>query len=145
MIHTKELRYGNKVLNRNGDVITVQQILCNTLVYYSQIEVNRELVIAKGPYQNEYFTEMNEVIKEVDYNEVQPISITPEILKKCGFRNFLREEWIISIGCSHIDFEFNNDGLKFRSPAPSLVSIKYLHQLQNFLYAISTHELDIEL
>jgi len=32
MLHAKELRFGNKVLTQNGEIITVQQILGNTLV-----------------------------------------------------------------------------------------------------------------
>ena len=31
-----------------------------------------------------------------------------------------------------------------RSPAPAHAGIKYLHQLQNFLYAITAQELAVE-
>jgi len=145
MIHTKELRYGNIAQTRDGELITVQQILSNTIIYDTQIEVNREAVNVNGSYGMDYITQMKEVVKEVDYQEINPIALTPEILKKCGFRNFLREEWIVSIGNTHIDFEYVNDGLKLRCPAPSLANIKYLHQLQNLIFAISMRELDVEL
>ncbi|HMC86484.1 MAG TPA: hypothetical protein VKI61_13220 [Chitinophagaceae bacterium] len=106
MIHTKELRYGNRVKTRQGEVITIQQILSNTLIYDGQIEVNREFVHVRGSYQTDYVTQLNEVVKEVDYSEVLPIALTTEILRKCGFRNFVRDQWIIRIGGTHIDFEF---------------------------------------
>jgi hypothetical protein len=145
MIPTKELRFGNKVRTRQGEVITVQQILSNSLIYDTQLEVNREALSIKGSRKGDYVTHISEVVKEVDCHEIEPIALTPEILKKCGFRNFLREEWIISIGNSHIDFEFIDESLRLRRPAPSLASIKYVHHLQNFLFAISTHELEVEL
>ena len=145
MIHTKELRFGNKVLTRQGEVITVQQILSNTIIYDTQLELSRESVSSRGLDNMSYITQLNEVIKEVDYQEIEPIVLTPELLKKCGFRNFLREEWIISIGNSHIDFVFIEDTLRLRCPAPSLTKIKHLHQLQNLLFAICSYELEIEL
>jgi hypothetical protein len=144
MIHTKELRYGNKVQTQDGEIITVQQILSNVIVYDTQIEVSGETVNAGKSYNSSYVAEMTEVIKEVDYQEINPIVLTPEILKKCGFRNFLREEWIVSIGNSHIDFVFIEGALRLRCPSPSLANIKYLHQLQNLIFAISTRELEIE-
>jgi hypothetical protein len=145
MIHTKELRFGNKVQNLQGEFITVQQVLSNTIIYDTQIEVNMEAVNVSGSYNTDYVSQLSEVIKEVDCQEIDPIILTPEILKKCGFRNFLREEWIISIRNSHIDFVFTDGGLRLRCPAPSLTNIKYLHQLQNLLFAIATHELEVEL
>jgi len=144
MIHTKELRYGNRVKTRQGEVITIQQILSNSLIYDGQIEVNREFVHVRGSYQTDYVTQLNEVVKEVDYSEVLPIALTTEILRKCGFRNFVRDQWIIRIGGTHIDFEFTDSRLMLRSPAPAHAGIKYLHQLQNFLYAITAQELAVE-
>ena len=145
MIHTKELRFGNKVRTRQGKIITVQQLLCNTLIYDSQIEVNREVVTAGRSYGTDYITQLNEIVKEVEYSDVDPIILTADVLQKCGFRNYLREQWILRIGNQNIDFEFMDGGLRLRNPAPSLATIKHLHQLQNFLFAITTHELEVAL
>ena len=145
MLHAKELRYGNKVFNKDGQVITVQQILSNTLIYDTQIKVSREMASVRSSYKTAYTTEFVEVIKEVDYNEIRPISLTPKILEKCGFRNYIREEWILSIGNSHIDFEFTMKGLRLRHSHSSQINIKYLHQLQNWLFAITGHELNVDL
>jgi hypothetical protein len=156
MLHAKELRYGNKVQNHHGEVITVQQIFCNTLVYDTQINVSRrestmerESAVDKNSasdkgssLKTKYATQFIEVIKEADFQEVEPIALTPQILKQCGFRNFVRDEWIFSIGNSHFDFEFNAGGMRLRNLTPSRVSIQYLHQLQNFLFAIAGYELD---
>jgi hypothetical protein len=144
MLLTKELRFGNKLQTREGDFITVQEIHSNTIIYDMQLELNREAVNVKGSRKQDYVIQLNEVVKEVDCQELLPIELTPEILKQCGFRNFLREQWIITIGNSHIDFEFMEGILKLRCPAPALSKIKYLHQLQNLLFAIAGHELEIE-
>jgi hypothetical protein len=146
MIHTKELRFGNKVQTRQGEIITIQQILSNAIVCETQIEVNSEaLELSGASAEGEYLFELNEVVRELDIDEIYPIALTPEILKQCGFRNFVREEWIISIGNSHIDFVYTDNILRLRCPAPSLSNIKHLHQLQNLLFAITSQELEIEL
>jgi hypothetical protein len=145
MIFSKELRFGNKVQNQGGEVITVQQILSNTLIYDTQIKVSREAAGIRSSHKTAYTTKFIEVIKEVDFQDIDPIVLTPRILEKCGFRNFVREDWILSIGNCHIDFEFVADGLRLRNSTPSRIGIKYLHQLQNFLFAIAGYELEVDL
>ncbi|MDP4148098.1 MAG: hypothetical protein Q8932_10760 [Bacteroidota bacterium] len=140
MIRANELRYGNKVRNQRGEVITVQQILCNTLIYDTQLSVSRETAQTRGAYRTAFAAEVTEVVKEADFNDIEPITLTPRILEKCGFRNFVREEWIFTSGSSHIDFEYTSEGLRLRHPTPSRVSIRYVHQLQNFLFAITGME-----
>ena len=134
MIHAKELRFGNKVRTRDGETITVQQILGNSLIYDTQIKVNREVAAVRGSLRTAYASQFIEVVKEADYQEIEPIVLTPKVLEKCGFRNFVREEWILSVGSTHVDFTFTEEGLRLRQPLPGAVSIKYLHQLQNFLF-----------
>ncbi|MDR3712419.1 MAG: hypothetical protein P4L51_06360 [Puia sp.] len=146
MLHAKELRYGNKVFNSKGEIITVQQILCSTIIYDTQMNISAELAPVKGFYESSYSSQMVEVVKEAEYQEIDPILLTPGILEKCGFRNFIREEWIVTYGNnSHADFEFTSDGLRLRHPTPSRVSILYLHQLQNFFFAVTGLELEVNL
>lgn len=141
MIHAKDLRFGNKVQTRDGETITVHQILGNSLIYDTQIRVNREVAAVRGSLRTAYASQYIEVVKEADYTEVEPIVLTPKVLEKCGFRNFVREEWILSLGSTHIDFTFTEGGLKLRQPTPGAVPIKYYHQLQNFLFSVMGHEL----
>ena len=143
MIHTKELRFGNKVKNHQGQVITIQQLHCKTVIYDSQIEVNREAVAMEGSDGLGYITQLNEVVKEADYAEIEPITLSGDLLRQCGFRNYRLQQWILSIGKKHLDFEFMNEELTLKAPAPSLITIKWLHQLQNFVYAILGCELQI--
>ena len=145
MLQAKDLRIGNKVFNRKGEVITVQQLLANTLIYDTQINISRKVANAGAFYEDSYTTEVIELIKEVDFNDVTPVSLTPKILEKCGFRNYLRDEWIISVGNTHTDFTFSGEGLRLRHSTPTRVGIKFLHQLQNFFYAITGHELEVDL
>jgi hypothetical protein len=145
MIHAKELRFGNKVQTQKGKVITVQQILANTLIYDTRIRVSREVAGSNGSYRQAYNSPFIEEVQEADFQDIDPIVLTPRILGKCGFRNFVRDEWIYTIGNSHLDFEFTGDGLRLRNPTPSQAPIRTLHQLQNFLLAIAEHELEVEL
>src|SRR5580658_3712178 len=145
MIDAKKLTMGNKVQNQGRQCIPVQQIVANTLIYDTQIKVSREPASVRASYKTAYTTQFIEVVKEADFQDIDPIALTPRILEKCGFRNFVREEWIFSIGNCHIDFEFVADGLRLRNSIPSRMGIRYLHQLQNFLFAIVGYELEIDL
>ena len=145
MIHAKELRYGNKVQTLLGETITVQQILSNTLIYDTEIKVTQEMASVGKSYKTTYYTQVVEVVKEAEFQEILPIVLTPKVLEKCGFRNYVREEWILKVGGSHLDFEFNEDGLRLRHPLPSQIRLRHLHQLQNFLFSIVGHELEADL
>ena len=145
MLHAKDLRTGNKVFNQRGEVITVQQILSNTVVYDTQLNVNRQTSKVSGGYNYSYTMQVVEVVKEAELQEIEPIELTPKMLEKCGLRNFVREEWILTYGNTHTDFEFTRDGLRLRHATPARVGIRYVHQLQNFFYAITGLELEIDL
>lgn len=142
MIHTKELRIGNKIKTRQGQVITVQQILSNSIIYDRKIQVHRELVPMGGYRINEQHAQLNEVIKELDSNDIEPIALTEDILRQCGFRSFMRELWTLKINNSNFDWEFWEGKLRLRNPAPCLHGIQYLHHLQNFLHAAADYELE---
>lgn len=147
MLHAKDLRFGNKVFNKKGEVITVQQILSNTIVYDTAINVSRRQLSKVSGFYNaaSYTTDVLEVVKEAAMQEIVPIALTPKILESCGFRNFVRDEWILTHGNVHTDFIFNEEGLRLRHATTSRVKIIYLHQLQNFFYAISGQELEVNL
>jgi hypothetical protein len=145
MIHAKDLRFGNKVQTRDGEMVTVHQLLGNSLIYDTQMRVSREVAAVRGSLRTAYASQYVEVVKEADYDEVEPIVLTPKVLEKCGFRNFVREEWIFSVGNTHIDFLFTDEGLKLRHSTPGAVPIRYYHQLQNFLFSVMGHELVSEL
>ena len=146
MLHAKDLRYGNKVYNKRGEVITVQQILGTSIVYDTTLNVNRrQLAKVSGSYNESYTTYVVETVKEAGLQDIEPVKLTPQILEKCGFRNFVRDEWILTHGNVHTDFIFNEEGLRLRHATSSRVKITYLHQLQNFYYAITGVELDVNL
>lgn len=145
MIQAKELSFGNKVFNQNGEIITVQQLLHSTVVYDSQMKISKETANIRGSNVISYTSEVIEDIKEAEYQELQPIVLTPQILQKCGFRNFIREEWILSFGTEHLDFEFTDEGLRLRHPTPTRIPINFLHQLQNFIFALTAEELEVNM
>lgn len=146
MLQAKELRSGNNVQTLSGEIITVQQILSHSVIYDTEITVSREVVAAGRSAKPAFSTQVVEMVKEVALHELSPILLTPKILEKCGIRNFVRDEWILTIDKTHIDFEFNEvDGLRLRPPYPHRTNIMYLHQLQNLLFAIIGHEVEVEL
>ena len=145
MLQAKDLRFGNKVLNRDHQVITVQQILYSSIVYDTHMQVNNALSAFSNSSYDSYASEVVEVVKEADIQDIRPIPITPAILQACGFRNFIRDEWILNYGKSHADFTLTAEGLQLRPPTPSHSVIRYLHQLQNFFFALTGYELEVNI
>jgi len=145
MLQAKELRFGNKVQSPQGEVITVQQILSNTVIYDTQVKVNRELAPTGDSYHRTYTTQVIEMVKKSDFHELEPIILTPKVLEKCGMRNFRQGEWILTIGKHHIDFELIDGALRLRGPYPGRISIQYVHQLQNLLFALTGYELEVDM
>ena len=124
---------GKKFISSYGGTWRLQG---NKLI--TQIEWNSQDSGAVG-------TEIVEEIKEAEYHDIDPIILTPQILQKCGFRNFIRDEWIISHTTGHADFDLTPEGLRLRHPTPSRRPIKYLHQLQNFFFALTGEEIEVNL
>ncbi len=145
MVHANELRLGNKLYNQAGDIITVQQILHNTVVYDTHMQVSPEEATVGGSYAVNYRSQVEEVVEEAEFSELAPIIITPIVLQGCGLRNFMRDEWIVRYATGHIDFEFIEHKLRLRQPACSHIQIKYLHQLQNLFFALTGQELAVNL
>lgn len=130
-------------MNQTGDVITVQQILQNSIVYNNYLQVDKEETGSYSSAVLSYAAKVVEVIEEEEYPNLKPIPLTTQLLKGCGFRNFKREEWILSFDRSHADFDFTTEGLKMREPAAFQKPIKYLHQLQNVFFALTGNELKV--
>ena len=145
MIQAKDLRLGNKVRKLTGEVITVQQILQNTIVYNNYLQVGKEKASLGSSSVLSYTAKVVEVIEEAEYPDLSPIPLTRDLLESCGFRHFKREEWILSFDRSHADFEFTTEGLTMREPAAFKRPIKYLHQLQNVFFALTGTELQMAL
>ena len=79
----------------------------------------------------------------VDYNNIQPVELTPDILEAAGFTNgiktietsFLETEFYVDLMDG--DAGFNKHGLWF--------PCKHLHQLQNLYWCLCGQELQIDL
>jgi len=88
---------------------------------------------------------------EEDFNnlgDLQPIALTPERLKKCGFEKengywFLKQ----SIDDWHILYNVHGFFVFHESTDPEDVHIlvKYVNHLQNIFYALTCEELEINL
>ena len=79
----------------------------------------------------------------VDYNNIQPVELTPDILEAAGFTNgiktietsFLETEFYVDLMDG--DAGFNKHGLWF--------PCKHLHQLQNLYWCLCGQELQIDI
>lgn len=132
MIQANELRIGN-LIQANGPIMEVRRVG----------EASVELYLHGSEADN----------WDEDLEDCTPIPLTPEILIAAGFREENKAEWSI---------EYEND---FFIVAKNLVvgveiylgfdvdiyhevlyeRIKYVHQLQNLIYALSGNELTIKL
>ena len=139
---TNELRIGNYV-NIEGDVVKVKEIYDKSIHY------------ANGEYES-YATE--------DF--IQPIELTEEILVKIGFKKVFqsavtkgRFELNINIGdCEFVNIvyhiyksgnpNFNITQRRCASFCDNSIyknNVKYLHELQNAYYCLTSEELEVKL
>lgn len=132
MIAVNEIRIGNWLQDRHE--VTEES------GFYVQVES----IMYKG-INYSYRDEEDEYL----FEHLHPIPLTPEILEKCGF--VYDNNYKINIG-NGVTLEFDSD-VFFKQinseGVPSFVvmptEIKYLHQLQNLIFAITQKELEISL
>ena len=75
-----------------------------------------------------------------DYNEIEPIPITEEILLKCGFSKFKGD----NSDCFLNDFETSCNMELLFWKGTEIKNIKHLHQLQNLYFALTGKEIEIK-
>jgi hypothetical protein len=96
---------------------------------------------------------MTKPVRPVNAN---PVQITPEILKNCGFKKLVNTDvsygayWNIlykrNITESTTLELFSQDAVEYRwIEGNTKVSLYYLHQLQNLYYSLTGEELEVEL
>lgn len=81
-------------------------------------------------------------------DEYEPIPLTGEILKKCGFESEHITYHYILIGDDALHVYYNNSGLHrygVKYKYAYLTEIEYLHQLQNLYFALTGEELTVNL
>src|ERR1700737_4938351 len=127
MIKSNELRLGNLVeLNTNGKKII-------GLVY----ELKKESLLVSPS------DELAPIWSE--YNKLQPIPLTPEILEKCWFEKEGLEDpiWEMEISSFPIvRFYGKKLGILLND---RMLYIETLHQLQNIYFAVDGEELKIDI
>ena len=82
----------------------------------------------------------------VDYNNINPIPLTEEILIKCGFKRIHQSKFRavdIHIFC-YLHETMNGDWI-LDIDGRTISVVKSLHQLQNLYHAITGNELEINL
>jgi hypothetical protein len=102
------------------------------------------------------FTKLDEDFMEVlfairNFEDLEPIPLTPEILEKAGFvkvTDEFQDNWVLNERCSVklLDepvYLYSND--ESDAGCYVLTELRYLHQLQNIYHALTGGELLIEL
>lgn len=121
MIKAQDLRLGNYILHDGNP--------------YKVVRLNDAEV--------SFFNEKDKCRWTVTSNKVEPIELTPELLRKAGFdligNSFWRKGGFLLF--------IHEDGLMFQvgNQIVSYNPINYLHQLQNLFYALAGTELSITL
>ncbi len=122
-----ELKVGDLVLYKGKHLITVEEAgygLCS------------------GSDENGIFH------NRMPYEYVQPIPLTEEILEKNGWQKDDEEDWVIGISCAELILSFYQFGkemvcsvsVKSGLDNAGLCDIKYAHQLQHLLWALSIND-----
>ena len=79
-------------------------------------------------------------------DEIEPITITEEILEKCGFENTHDNEFYATVNNSIEVFIYKDNDSSFRiGKNDADIEIKYIHQLQNSYFILTGEQLTIKL
>jgi hypothetical protein len=154
MVNKSELRIGNKLSYGTGEtiIVTVESIGIDGI---NHKEVFDEDYPAHDPYTDKY-----------NYEDLNPIKLTPEILEQCGFElgvSNLRgadDEKINTYSLQLYNDQFlefsveicsNGEPLNewyivnaFAMVGVHVIGIKYLHQLMNLYHSITGEELTFQ-
>ena len=139
MISANELRIGNWV-KLNNPKARPKEVgnFAEVLAIDSEHSFNEH----KGTVTIKPFGELNSYRQFFVF--IEPIELTPEILEKSGYYNYDEENnrWLHTEDVGFGDYYMNEKLLYFGT---SCVSIEYLHELQNLIYALNKKELNVEL
>lgn len=80
--------------------------------------------------------------------QIEPIPLTPEILEKFGFEESYKSSYTHSFDfkqntCFGAGWNLVNNHFHIRYKGEQFTNIKYLHQLQNLYFALTSEELII--
>ena len=129
MIQANELRIGNKLLAPDGSIVTVENIL--------EDSINQRI-------------DGDGVIGSYKLDEYNGIPLTPEILEKCGFEwDIFWQGFADKRGRYYLQ-EANDNGYnmfngKWKQQINWMKALEYLHQLQNLYFALTGEELTVKL
>jgi hypothetical protein len=102
----------------------------------------------QSPYEKEPFKIKAEHILQLEQGmdelSILGIPLTPEILVKAGFRQSISNEKVYVLKIGENNLMLKNDVAWFYWAGLSY-PFKYLHQIQNLVYAIHGEELNIQL
>lgn len=137
MIYARELRIGNKVINNHTNTIyTVKSINVTDIGYSGFLNGHIwPLESVDGQPLDAY---------GIGFGVLDPIPLTQEILEKwCYFiynGNILKLN-DFEIGYENDDFVYNQFSVRYKKLI--ILKVKYLHQLQNLIYALTGEELKV--
>lgn len=77
--------------------------------------------------------------------EIKPITLTPEILEKNGWRSINGKYALKIKNANYVVLEFTKDGIyTYINENTMLFTIKYIHELQHFLFGLNiNHEMEV--
>lgn len=130
MINANELRIGNWLLTDEDEMLQVNEIKQD----FNDCEYMITFITSDDMYHDSIISECN------------PISLTEEILFKCGF---VRTGLLYELGDCHFAIKIYNDKFLLANPTYQMVyelnNFASLHQLQNLYFALTGEELNVEL
>lgn len=136
MLQASELRIGNFILDDEGKVGKVEALQSDLHVKYMGVN--------DGPIT---FTELPDTGVMYGSDRYEGILLTPEILKAAGFEmdgTCQVPEWVHPSGFRFFDW-YGTECCSVRMMGSFDVDLHYVHQLQNFFFALTGQELDIKL
>jgi hypothetical protein len=119
---------------------------------FKELRIGNWVAIEPGWFKQWDLQDYNDYGKDLGDGEwsndkVEPITLTPEILEKAGFKFYEKSEMYEKDDFMDLHILYDNAGYCIKDYELNIWSpnILYLHQLQNLYFALTGEELEINL
>lgn len=163
MINVKELRLGNIVkasLNEGVSYMKVVRLEHSKISLCALDDYNLRADFERRIYDCEVRTHSGKRIYDDSFEKIEPIPLTEELLLKCGFENYIGEqydkneeyacnfEYQLESGIFYRDLickPYDGMYVFFADSQEKGIKYYYLHQLQNIYFYLTGKELEVKL
>lgn len=124
-----------------GDLVMVKE----SALQFAKDKIFKVISSLSGGFLNVVMLNDSSTTYSISNNAIRPIHLTPDILEKNGWKS-INGKYVLKIkNANYVVLEFTEDGIyTYINENIMLFTIKYIHELQHFLFGLGiNHEMEV--